>query len=150
MTYLQLLAGFVLLLGGAEFLVRGAVAVASKMGLSAMLIGMTVVGFGTSAPEFVVSLNAAFDGSPGIAMGNVVGSNIVNIWLILGVAALIAPVMVNVRAVIRDAVMLMGTTVLFALLCLLGTIEHIAGGMLFLLLLGYFLWAYRQERAAGA
>ncbi|MCR4376930.1 MAG: calcium/sodium antiporter [Rhodospirillales bacterium] len=150
MTYLQLLAGFALLFGGAEFLVRGAVLVASKLGLSAMLIGMTVVGFGTSAPEFVVSLNAAFDGSPGIAMGNVVGSNIANIWLILGVAALIAPVMVNTRAVIRDAMMLVGSTVLFALLCLFGIIEHIAGGILFLLLIGYFLWVYRQERTDGA
>lgn len=150
MIYLQLLAGLVLLFGGAEFLVRGAVAVATKMGLSAMLIGMTVVGFGTSTPEFVVSLNAAFDGSPGIAMGNVVGSNIANIWLILGAAALVAPVMVNTRAVIRDAVMLMGTTVLFALLCLFGTIEQIAGGILVLALIGYFLWAYLQERADGA
>ena len=142
MTYLQLIAGLALLLGGAEFLVRGAVAVAVKMGLSAMLIGMTIVGFGTSAPEFMVSLNAAIDGSPGIAMGNVVGSNIANIWLILGVAAMVAPVVVDTR--------LMGTTVLFAFLCLFGTIEHIAGALLMLLLGGYFLRAYLQERAASA
>ena len=150
MTYLQLLAGFVLLLGGAEFLVRGAVAVAAKMGLSAMLIGMTVVGFGTSAPEFVVSLNAAIDGSPGIAMGNVVGSNIANVWLILGVTALFTPMVVDTQAVIRDAMMLMGSTILFVFFCLFGTIEHIAGGGLILLLLGYFLRSYLRERADGA
>lgn len=150
MIYLQILAGFALLLGGAEFLVRGAVAVAAKLGLSAMLIGMTVVAFGTSAPEFVVSLNAALDGSPGIALGNVVGSNIANIWLILGVTALFTPVVVDTRAVIRDAMMLLGSSVLFAWLCVYGTIGHIAGGVMVLLLLGYFLRSYMRERAAGS
>lgn len=149
MIYLQLLAGFVLLLGGAEFLVRGAVAVAAKAGLSAMLIGMTVVAFGTSAPEFVVSLNAALDGVPGIALGNVVGSNIANVWLILGATALFAPVVVDARAVIRDAVMLMGSSILFAWLCMTGSIEQIAGGTMVLLLLGYFLYSYLRERGAG-
>lgn len=150
MVYLQVLAGFVLLLGGAEFLVRGAVAVAAKAGLSAMLIGMTVVAFGTSAPEFVVSLNAALDGVPGIALGNVIGSNIANIWLILGTTAMFAPVVVDARAVIRDAMMLMGSTILFAWLCLLGSIEQIAGGMLVVLLLGYFLRSYLRERSDGS
>lgn len=149
MVYLQVLAGFVLLLGGAEFLVRGAVAVAARAGLSAMLIGMTVVAFGTSAPEFVVSLNASLDGVPGIAMGNVIGSNIANIWLILGVTALFAPVVVDTRAVIRDAIMLMGSTLLFAWLCLMGSISQIAGGLLVLLLCGYFLRSYLRERANG-
>ncbi len=150
MVYLQVLAGFVLLLGGAEFLVRGAVAVAAKAGLSAMLIGMTVVAFGTSAPEFVVSLNAALDGVPGIALGNVVGSNIANIWLILGATAIFAPVVVDTRAVIRDAVMLMGSTILFAWLCLQGSIEQISGGLLVILLLGYFVRSYIRERADGS
>jgi len=150
MVYLEILAGFVLLLGGAEFLVRGAVAVAARAGLSAMLIGMTVVAFGTSAPEFVVSLNAALDGVPGIALGNVVGSNIANIWLILGATAIFAPVVVDTRAVIRDAVMLMGSTILFAWLCLQGSIEQISGGLLVILLLGYFVRSYMRERADGS
>jgi len=149
MVYLLVLTGFVLLLGGAEFLVRGAVAVAAKAGLSTMLIGMTVVAFGTSAPEFVVSLNAALDGAPGIALGNVVGSNIANTWLILGATALFAPVVVDTRAVIRDAMMLMGSSILFVWLCLLGSIEQIAGGVLLLLLFGYFLHSYLRERADG-
>lgn len=146
MVYLQVLGGFVLLLGGAEFLVRGAVQVAAKAGLSAMLIGMTVVAFGTSAPEFVVSLNASLDGVSGIALGNIVGSNIANILLILGVTALFAPIVVDVKAVIRDALMLMGSSVLFAWVCLTGTIGSLAGGFMFLLLLGYFVMSYLRER----
>ena len=149
MLYLQIAAGFALLLGGAEFLVRGAVQVAARAGLSAMLIGMTVVAFGTSAPEFVVSLSAALDGSPGIAVGNVIGSNIANIWLILGATAVFAPVVVDTRAVIRDGLMLMGSSILFTWLCLMGTIEHIAGGVLVLFLVGYFLRSYLRERADG-
>ncbi|HEY9164088.1 MAG TPA: calcium/sodium antiporter, partial [Magnetovibrio sp.] len=149
MVYLQVLAGFVLLLAGAEFLVRGAVAIAARAGLSAMLIGMTVVAFGTSAPEFVVSLNAALDGAPGIAVGNVIGSNIANIWLILGVTALFAPVVVDARAVIRDALMLIGSTVLFVWLCLMGTISHLAGALMVALLVGYFVRSYFRERADG-
>lgn len=149
MIYLQVLAGFVLLLGGAEFLVRGAVAVAAKAGLSAMLIGMTVVAFGTSAPEFVVSLNAALAGVPAIAIGNVVGSNIANVLLVLGTTALFAPIVVDARAVMRDAVMLMGSSILFAWLCMTGSIEQIAGGTMVLLLLGYFLFSYLRERGVG-
>ena len=150
MVYLMLLAGFVLLLGGAEFLVRGAVAVAAKAGLSPLLIGMTVVALGTSAPEFVVSLNAALDGSPGIALGNVVGSNIANVWLILGGTALVAPILVDTRAVIRDGLMLMGSSILFGWLCLSGSISQVAGGFMVALLLGYLLRSYLLERSNGS
>lgn len=149
MTYLQVVIGFVLLLGGAEFLVRGAVQVSRKLGLSALLIGMTVVAFGTSAPEFVVSLNAALDGADGLALGNVVGSNIANILLILGTTALLAPVVVDARAVIRDGLMLTGASVLFTWLCLTGSVQQIAGAAMVLVLMGYFLRSYLRERAAG-
>jgi len=149
MTYLQVAIGFVLLLGGAEFLVRGAVQVSVKLGLSALLIGMTVVAFGTSAPEFVVSLNAALDGADGLALGNVVGSNIANILLILGTTALLAPVVVDARAVIRDGLMLTGASVLFTWLCLTGSVQQIAGAAMVLVLMGYFLRSYLRERADG-
>ncbi len=89
MIYVQVFAGFVLLLGGAEFLVRGAVGLARRLGVSPLVIGMTVVALGTSAPEVVVTLDAALSGSPGIALGNVIGSNIANVLLVLGVAGLI-------------------------------------------------------------
>ncbi|MFW6174523.1 MAG: sodium:calcium antiporter, partial [Chloroflexota bacterium] len=84
MTAIQLIVGLALLLIGGEALVKGSVAVAQRFGLSRMLIGMTLVGFGTSTPELVTSLQAAMIGSPGIAVGNIVGSNIANILLILG------------------------------------------------------------------
>ncbi|PHS77512.1 MAG: conjugal transfer protein TraR [Rhodospirillaceae bacterium] len=146
MVYLQILGGFVLLLGGAEFLVRGAVQVAAKAGLSAMLIGMTVVAFGTSAPEFVVSLNASLDGKSGLAMGNIIGSNIANVFLILGVTAMFTPIVVNVRAVIRDALMVMGSTILFAWVSLTGEIGSMMGGTMFLILVAYFVFSYMRER----
>ncbi|HAC56984.1 MAG TPA: sodium:calcium antiporter, partial [Rhodobiaceae bacterium] len=83
MTYLLLVVGLLLLLGGAEFLVKGAAGLASRLGISPFLIGLTLVGFGTSSPELVASLQGAFEGYPGIAVGNVIGSNIANILLIL-------------------------------------------------------------------
>ena len=149
MSYLQVIIGFVFLLGGAEFLVRGAVQVSVKAGLSALLIGMTVVALGTSAPEFVVSLSAALDGSPGMALGNVVGSNIANIWLILGATAFLAPIVVDTRAVIRDALMVTAATALFTWLCLMGSIEQIAGGVMLFALCAYFLRSYLREKAGG-
>ncbi len=88
MTVVGLLAGFVLLLAGGELLVRGAAGLALRLGLSNLVVGIIIVGFGTSVPELVASIQAALAGAPGIAMGNVVGSNIANILLILGVLAL--------------------------------------------------------------
>ncbi len=91
--YFQLAGGLVILLVAAEAMVRGAVILADKMGVSPMVIGMTVVAFGTSAPELVVSLQASLQGSPGLAIGNIVGSNIANVWLILGAACLVMPIL---------------------------------------------------------
>ncbi|MDH5748573.1 MAG: sodium:calcium antiporter, partial [Rhodospirillales bacterium] len=102
MMYFEVVVGFVLLLGGAEFLVRGAVVLAKKLGISSLVIGMTVVAIGTSAPELVVSLNAALEGVPGIAIGNVVGSNIANVLLILGVAGLVSPIPKRPHAHLHD------------------------------------------------
>ena len=100
---LSLRAGFVLLFVGGEGLVRGAVSIATRFGLSTMLVGVVIVGFGTSMPELLVSLEAAFKNTPDIALGNVVGSNIANIILILGVAAVIHPVACNDSTIKRDA-----------------------------------------------
>jgi len=146
MVYLQIIIGFVLLLGGAEFLVRGAVQISVRFGLSMLLIGMTVVAFGTSAPEFLVSLSAALEGSPAIALGNVVGSNIANVLLILGTTALLAPIMVDTRAVIRDGLMLTGASVLFLGLSLTDTISQTAGLVMVVALGGYFTSSYIRER----
>lgn len=149
LTIAQFAAGFVLLLFGAEFLVRGAVSLARRLNVSPMIIGMTIVAYGTTAPELVVSLQAAIDGLPGISVGNVVGSNIANILLILGVSAVIFPIVVNPRAVYRDAAMMGGSAVLFTALALSGYIERWQGALMVMLLIGYSLYAFQTERKRG-
>ena len=91
-TWLSIIGGFVILTLGAESLVRGASSIALKLGLSPLIIGLTIVAFGTSAPELAVSIKSAVAGNSGIALGNVIGSNIANIGLILGITALIRPI----------------------------------------------------------
>lgn len=140
MTYVFLVIGLVGLFVGGEFLVRGAVGIARKFGLSPLVIGLTVVGFGTSMPELLVSIQAALGGTPAIAMGNVVGSNIANILLILGVSAVIAPVGIGFAGLRRDlAVMLAATVALWGMILggYLGRIE----GLILCAGLLTFLWA---------
>ncbi|MBC7159961.1 MAG: sodium:calcium antiporter, partial [Porphyrobacter sp.] len=101
-SILALILGLVLLVGGGELLVRGAVRIAEHLRLSPMLIGLTIVGIGTSTPELAASVQAALVGSPGIAVGNIVGSNIANLLLILGAAALLSPLAVERGVLWRD------------------------------------------------
>lgn len=145
MDYLQLILGFALLVAGGEALVRGAVAVASKFGVSPLLIGLTLVGFGTSTPELVTSLQAAWSGFPGIAVGNVVGSNLANILLILGVAAVIAPMSIDPVAFRRDGTALLVATGMAVALILFGTLERWMGGLLVVVLAAYIWVAYRTD-----
>ena len=135
MTYLLFTIGLAMLFFGGEALVRGASSVARHFHLSPMVIGLTIVGFGTSAPELLVSLQAALEGQPEIAIGNIVGSNIANILLILGISALIAPLIIPARRMWRDlAFMMAATAILWAML--LGTeITRTYGAILFLGLL---------------
>lgn len=111
-TLLSILGGLVLLALGAEGLVRGAVSGARRLGLSPLLIGLTVVAYGTSAPELVVSLQAAIEGAPDIALGNVVGSNISNIGLILGVTALVYPIRIQAQILRLDVPIMIGVSAL--------------------------------------
>ena len=113
MTYFLIIAGFALLLFGGEAVVRGAVSLAQRLGVSPLMVGLTIVGFGTSLPEMVVSVNAALVGSPGLAVGNVIGSNIANMLLILGTAAIIAPIAVKPAAVRRDTAAMAGATLIY-------------------------------------
>ena len=141
-----LLAGLVLLIGGGELLVRGAVRIAERMGLSPMLIGLTVVGMGTSMPELAASVQAALAGSPGIAVGNIVGSNIANTLLILGCAALLTPFVVQRGVLWRDGGV--GLAAAAALLLAGHTLElgRLVGIALVLAMVGYVYFAYRQEK----
>jgi cation:H+ antiporter len=137
-TTLSLLAGFILLLGGGEYLVRGAGAIALRFGLSHLVVGIVIVGFGTSVPELVASVQAAMAGAPGIAMGNVVGSNIANILLILGAGAIIYPVIVSKHAIYRDGVTMVATAALLLIAVWSGQLSF-AGGLLFVILLASYL-----------
>lgn len=146
MTYLLIGAGLLLLVAGGETLVRGAVDLARHWRMSPLLIGLTLVGFGTSTPELLTSLQAAFAGSPGIALGNVVGSNTANILLILGLTALIGPVMMQRRAMSRDATALIVATVLTLVGIWLGLFTRPFGALMFAGLIIYLVWAYRTEK----
>ena len=150
MMYAYLAAGFVLLLGGAELMVRGAVGLAEKLSISKIVIGMTVVAFGTSAPELIVSLTAALSGSAGLAIGNLVGSNIANILLILGVSGLILPIAVDSKTLTRDGWVLVGGTAAFMALVLRGEIDLSGGLLLLLLFAGFLYYSYRRETAGPA
>lgn len=148
-TILQFVGGFVLLLFGAEYLVRGAVSLARRLKVTPMIIGMTIVAYGTTSPELVVSLQAAIDNSPGISVGNVVGSNICNILLILGLSAVIFPIVVKPTTLYRDAAMCMGTAILFTALALSGTIERWQGLLMVAILAAFSIYAFRVERKRG-
>jgi len=146
--WVALLGGFALLVVGGGVLVRGATEIAKRLGVSTLLIGITVVGFGTSTPELLTSLQAAFAGSPGIAIGNIVGSNTANILLILGLSAVMMPFAVDRRGFMRDG----PVVVIAALACvgvvLTGGLSRAAGLALVLGLTLYLVYAYRTERQA--
>lgn len=150
MDLLITLAGIALLLAGGEGLIRGAVGLARRLGISPFIVGLTIVGFGTSAPELVVSIDAALSGAPGIAVGNVIGSNIANMMLIVGVAALVSPLVVHPAAIRRDSMVMIGATLLFATIAYMGPMTLIHGiafiACLFLYV-GYSLWS--DARSAG-
>ncbi len=150
MVYLLALAGLVLLFVGGEGLVRGSVAVARRLGLSELLIGLTLVGFGTSVPELVTSLQAVQSGAVGLAIGNVVGSNIANVLLILGVAALIAPIITNPRALARDMSVMVGVTLLLVTLSWFGVFSRVAGAFLVGALLVYVIGSVVMDRRGTA
>lgn len=150
MTVVYLVAGLILLVAGGELLVRGAVQLAQKFRISPLLIGLTLVGFGTSTPELVTSLQAAFAGSPGIAVGNVVGSNSANILLILGASAIIFPVVVARETFRRDGLVLALSTLMCLGAVLLGRLEVWLGVLFVACLAGYIWFAFQQERGATA
>ena len=150
MSYLQILGGILLLFAGGEALVRGAVSIARRLGVSPLVVGLTVVALGTSAPELVVSVNAALSGRPELAVGNVVGSNIANIALILGLACVIRPIAFDRDDIRPDMLAMLAAFVLLVGLCGFGTIGRVAGAVMVGLLLAYLAGTYVRERAASA
>jgi cation:H+ antiporter len=146
--WLAIVLGLVLLVVGGEFLVRGAVASAKALGVSPLLIGLTLVGFGTSTPELVTSVTAALNGSPGIAVGNVVGSNIANILLILGISAMIYPMAVNPNGFKRDAIAVSAAALACLAVVLYGRMGMLLGVLFVLSLIAYIVFVYVQEKKA--
>jgi cation:H+ antiporter len=146
LTVVVLLAGFAALVAGGEVLVRGGSGLARSFGLSPLVVGLTVVAFATSAPEFAVTLDATLSGSPGIAVGNVVGSNVANVLLVLGVAALLLPVAVRSSLVRADVPIVIGLSVLLFLLSLDGGVSRLDGLLLFGLLVAYIVFSVRLGR----
>ena len=143
--HLAALLGFVLLFGGGEGLVRGAVSVARRFGLSPLLIGLTIVAAGTSAPELLVSVSAAIKGNADIALGNVVGSNIFNVLGVLGISALIAPIIVKPAEVKRDTLIMVVAMLALAVAAQFGVIGWPVGLVLIAAVVGYTVYSYRTE-----
>ncbi|WP_416899183.1 MAG: calcium/sodium antiporter [Minwuia sp.] len=148
--WLPLIGGLVLLIAGGDLLVRGAVRMASAFGVSPLVIGLTIVGFGTSMPELVTSVQAALAGAPGIAYGNIVGSNIANTLLIAGASALLFPIAVTSSGLRRDGLVMLGVSIAFAGIAATMPMSRPVGGLFLILLAGYVYLAFRQERHATA
>ena len=146
MNFLIFLGGLILLVVGASTLVRGASKLALSLGISPLVVGLTIVAFGTSAPEVAVSVGAVLDGKTDIAMGNVVGSNIFNVLFILGISALIAPLIVNVQLIRQEVPIMLGASLLLLVLSLDGKISWLEGGLLFALLVAYTVFLVVQSR----
>jgi len=146
LDFILLILGLAVLIIGGEFLVKGAVGIARNLEISPLVIGMTVVSFGTSAPELLVSLQAAAEGSPEIAVGNVIGSNIANLALVLGLTVLIFPIIVERQTKVIDWPMMMLSTILFYIFLLDGVIELWEGLVLFSFLVTFVIWLIRRSR----
>jgi cation:H+ antiporter len=150
-TLLLLLAGLVLLVAGGELLLRGASKLALSLGISPLVVGLTVVAFGTSAPEMAVSIQAAASGVTDIALGNVVGSNIFNVLFILGISAIVTPLVVAAQLIRQEVPVMIGVSLLLFALALDGRIGRGEGALLFALLVGYtafLVWQSRCETKA--
>ncbi|NJN40117.1 MAG: calcium/sodium antiporter [Gammaproteobacteria bacterium] len=146
----QLLFGILFLVGGADWLVRGASRLAATFGISPVIIGLTFVAYGTSAPELTVSVMASLRGQPDIAVANVVGSNVLNILLILGITTVISPLVVAQRFVRREVPVLIGVSAMFYAVASNGVISPVEGGVLLAGMAAYTIAALRSSRREPA
>lgn len=145
LTLFLFVCGFVALIGGAELMVQGASRLAKTVGISPLVVGLTVVAFGTSAPELGVSVTSAFSGQSGIAVGNVVGSNIANVLLILGLSALAAPLTVSRQLLRIEVPLMLGASLLVWALALNGVVGRFEGMLLFSGIIAYTVWTTRRS-----
>jgi len=146
MNILLFVAGLALLVFGANILVRGASKFALSFGISPLVVGLTIVAFGTSAPEMAVSVGAVLDGKADLAIGNVVGSNIFNVLFILGISALITPLVVNIQLIRQEVPIMLGASLLLLAFTFDGKVSFFDGGFLFALLIAYTVFLVVQSR----
>ena len=144
----SLFGGLAILLVAGDVLVRGSVSLAQRLGIPSLIIGLTIVAFGTSAPEFVISVRAALDGAGGIAIGNVVGSNVANVLLVLGLPSILASTYCGDKGVTRSASFMIAVSLVFALFCYFGVIDRTAGVMLLALLVIFLTASVNVARKA--
>lgn len=149
MTVLLFFAGLAALILGADVLVRGASRLALSLGISPLVVGLTVVAFGTSAPEAAVAVGAVLDGKADLALGNVVGSNVFNVLFVLGLSALIVPLVVNIQLIRQEVPIMLGASLLLLLLSLDGNVSAVDGALLFGCLLAYTTFLVVQSRRQG-
>lgn len=147
---LLLVLGFCLLVAGGEVLVRGAVSLAERLRLSTFVIGAVVIGFGSSMPELVTSIEAGLLGAPGIALGNIVGSNIINILVVLGVAALISPIALTAKHVRTETMVVCVITAAFVALCAMLELTPVVGAISLAVLAVYLIYIVRRQTNATA
>jgi cation:H+ antiporter len=149
MQALMFVLGLLALIVGAEAMVRGASRLAVSWGISPLVVGLTVVAFGTSAPEMAVSVGAALSGTSDLAIGNVVGSNIANVLLILGISALVAPLLVDEQIIRQEIPIMIGASLVVVAMALDGHIGRIEAGLLFALVIAYTVFLVVQSRRAS-
>ncbi len=147
---LQIVGGLLMLIAGGEGLVRGAVSVANRLSIPVVVIGLTIVAMGTSAPEMVVSIMAVLEGHPDIALGNVIGSNIANVLLVLGVTALIYPIKTNPDITKRDGILMVLVSVLMFVFMSNNIVSRLEGIVLLAILVGYLANMFRLSRRKAA
>ena len=145
-TIVLLIIGLIILIVGGDYLVRGASSIALRLHLSPLVVGLTIVAFGTSAPELLISVRSALKGSPDIAMGNVIGSNICNLALVLGLTAVINPVKVQANSIKIDWPVTMGASILLYFTIRGGYIEAQEGVLFILILISYLFFIIRKSR----
>lgn len=144
MAYIQVIGGLVLLVFAADFMVRGSVSLAQRMGIHTLIIGLTVVAFGTSAPELVVGVDAVITGVPTLALGNVVGSNIANIWLVVGFPAVVAPFLCNTPRFTHNMMIMLFSTAVFTGFAFFGAFTYWMGLILLTMLAGFIYFTSRR------
>jgi len=147
--YIAVAGGLLLLLIAAEVMVRGAVGISRCMGISPLVVGITVIAFGTSAPELAVSVDAALSDAPGLVVGNIIGSNIANILLLIGLVGLVTPFGRCSAPLPRDGLVLIIATLTMIAVTSTGEITRLNGALMLAMLIGYLVWCYRSDRKTG-